>query len=71
MCWVKVPPAPPTDFDGSGKVDLNDAIYLLYHVNFSTQYSLYETEKDRERMKALAVFLSKRKETPRISLFYA
>ncbi len=32
----------PGDADYSGKVDLDDAIYLLYHVNFSDTYKVFQ-----------------------------
>ena len=34
------PPYTPGDVDGNGVVDLNDAIHLLYYVNFPASYSV-------------------------------
>ncbi len=33
----------PGDLDENGEVDLDDAIYLLYHVNFSSKYPLSQS----------------------------
>ncbi len=51
---IKPVPTPPTpvippeereygDLDGMGGVDLDDAIYLLYYVNFSDVYPIYQS----------------------------
>ena len=31
----------PADFDGNGDTNMDDAIYLLFHVNFPESYPLH------------------------------
>lgn len=38
VCGYERPPYLPGDTDGDGDVDLDDAIYLLFHVNFQASY---------------------------------
>ena len=40
VCGYERPPYTPGDMDDNGAVDLDDAIYFLFHVNFPNFYPL-------------------------------